>query len=317
MYAVTAIDPADEAGSDQPRKRHRRPPAVEVRPGTPIWCPSCEAYRVAADFGIERRRYSGLKTRCRKCEAAARQTPEGREKTRRHNKARYAKPEYREKIAAAAKERRKTKGAEDLRRSRARLQAIVDAWKADGCDDCGYADIRAIDPDHLHGESKVGHVSRMVQLCASAARIRAELDKRVRRCARCHRRRTQQQRPNRRRTAARVPPSWQQVLDHQDRNDAVKMAHGCIDCGWREWARGLDWDHVRGRKTATISMMIANYRRPWAEIEAEMAKCDVVCANCHRIRTIERYARLAAGTAPSDQTHERRYGTPCSEVPPR
>lgn len=73
MDAMTAIDPADNAAPTK-HKRRRRPPAVEIEADTPIWCPSCKAMRVAADFGIERRRFSGLKTRCRACEAAARQT---------------------------------------------------------------------------------------------------------------------------------------------------------------------------------------------------------------------------------------------------
>jgi hypothetical protein len=73
----------------------------------------------------------------------------------------------------------------------------------------------------------------------------------------------------------------------QDRNDQLKMIFGCLDCRWRGWSRGLDWDHVDGDKISDISKMIAN-GRPWAEIAREIGKCDCVCANCHRIRTIER-----------------------------
>lgn len=291
MYAVTALDPADEPPATE-RKLHRRPPADEVEPTTSIWCPGCQLMCVAADFGIERRRFSGLKTRCRACEAGARQTPEGQAKTRRYNKKRWANPEYREKALASAKARRQVKGQDDLRRARARLQAIVDAWKAEGCADCGYADIRAIDPDHRDAAAKDSHVSRMVQMCASAARIRAELAKCDPRCSRCHRITTMAQRPSSWRTAERLPPSWRRRIEYQDRNDALKLERGCADCGWAEWARGLDWDHVRGRKTAIVSAMIAN-GRPWPEIEAEMEKCDVVCANCHRIRTVLRNALRA------------------------
>ncbi len=292
MYAVMAIDPADET-TPAKRKRYRRPPAHEVQAATPIWCPGCEAMRVAADFGIERRRFSGLKTRCRDCDAAARQTPEGREKTRRYNKKRWSNPVYREKALATSKARRLVRGQEDLRRARARLQAIVDAWKAEGCVDCGYSDIRAIDPDHRNSAEKVGHVSRMVQLCASAARIRAELDKCDPRCSRCHRMTTMAQRPSSWRTAERLPPSWRRRVQFQDRNDAIKL----------------------GRKTAVISAMIAN-GRAWTEIEEEMTKCEVVCANCHRIRTIERNAlrasRSLGPTEPRDvrREEERRAGEP-------
>ncbi len=134
---------------------------------------------------------------------------------------------------------------------------------------------------------KHGNLSRMVQLCASEKRILAELDKCVARCARCHRRDTWDQRPSSWRAADRLPASWRRRLELQDFNDQLKLALGCADCGWREWARGLDWDHVRGRKLHGIATLI-NDRWPVEVIIAETAKCDVVCANCHRIRTCER-----------------------------
>jgi hypothetical protein len=73
----------------------------------------------------------------------------------------------------------------------------------------------------------------------------------------------------------------------QDRNDALKMERGCDDCGWNDWARGLDWDHVRDDKIANIATLIAN-GHAWSEVTAEMEKCDLTCANCHRIRTAQR-----------------------------
>lgn len=76
----------------------------------------------------------------------------------------------------------------------------------------------------------------------------------------------------------------------------MKIARGCSDCGWNAWARGMDWDHVAGEKVAAVSQLIAR-NRPWSEVEREMALCEVVCVNCHRIRTAER--RAAALLAPA------------------
>lgn len=269
------------------KKRHRRPPASEIRPETPIWCPACECEHPASEFNRESRRFSGLATICRLAQAEARKTPEGRAKTRVRNRRRWRSTAYREATLAAAKARRKVKGPEDLRKSRARLQGIVDEWKAQGCIDCGYSDIRAIDPDHRPGETKHENVSRLVTLCASAARIRAELAKCDPRCCRCHRRVTMQRRPSTWRTSASLPPSWQARVERQDFNDGLKLALGCADCGWAGWARGLDWDHARGIKKHEISRLV-NHRGSVEDLISETSKCDVVCANCHRIRTCSR-----------------------------
>ena len=69
--------------------------------------------------------------------------------------------------------------------------------------------------------------------------------------------------------------------------DAVKLERGCADCGYREHACALQFDHRPGEvKVASLSAMCLN--TPLEVIEAEIAKCDVVCANCHSIRTVAR-----------------------------
>lgn len=75
--------------------------------------------------------------------------------------------------------------------------------------------------------------------------------------------------------------------------DAYKLGHGCTDCGWAEHPRALEFDHLPGSgKEATIANLVAG-SRPMEEVFAEIAKCEVVCANCHRMRT---YAREHGNT---------------------
>jgi hypothetical protein len=62
--------------------------------------------------------------------------------------------------------------------------------------------------------------------------------------------------------------------------------HPCVDCGNTD-IRCLDFDHVRGLKMNTIGKMLGN-AADWEMIEAEIIKCEVRCANCHRIKTLER-----------------------------
>jgi hypothetical protein len=66
-----------------------------------------------------------------------------------------------------------------------------------------------------------------------------------------------------------------------------KEARACADCKKTYPAHVMDFDHVRGKKLFDISKMPDYPRRKIAE---EIAKCDLVCANCHRIRTFSRRA---------------------------
>jgi hypothetical protein len=59
-----------------------------------------------------------------------------------------------------------------------------------------------------------------------------------------------------------------------------------MDCGGTFPPECMDFDHREGEtKELTIG---SHLRWAWARIEAEIAKCDLVCANCHRTRTRKR-----------------------------
>lgn len=69
----------------------------------------------------------------------------------------------------------------------------------------------------------------------------------------------------------------------------------CVDCGNRD-PIVLEFDHVRGDKIANLSEMVSN-GFPWRHVAAELEKCDIRCANCHRRRTAYqlKWFRAAAG----------------------
>jgi hypothetical protein len=58
----------------------------------------------------------------------------------------------------------------------------------------------------------------------------------------------------------------------------------CADCGGRFPPFLMDFDHARGTKVAILAKLRSN-KASLSKIDAEIAKCDVVCANCHRLRT--------------------------------
>lgn len=68
--------------------------------------------------------------------------------------------------------------------------------------------------------------------------------------------------------------------------DAEKLKRDlmCVECMTQYPPIVLQWDHVTGKKEFTLSVDQA-MRRSMRAVREELAKCDLVCANCHIIRT--------------------------------
>ncbi len=67
------------------------------------------------------------------------------------------------------------------------------------------------------------------------------------------------------------------------RVQAYLAEHPCVNCGEAEPLM-LDFDHVRGEKRQTISVMVLACFS-WEAIALEIAKCEVRCVRCHRRKT--------------------------------
>ncbi len=65
---------------------------------------------------------------------------------------------------------------------------------------------------------------------------------------------------------------------------AFLREHPCVDCGETDPVV-LEFDHLRDK---TFGVAAGLRDRAWPSVLDEMAKCDVVCANCHRRRTARR-----------------------------
>jgi hypothetical protein len=81
------------------------------------------------------------------------------------------------------------------------------------------------------------------------------------------------------------------VRDAQKQRDAQEIRatkeKPCADCGGEFPYYVMDFDHRDGEvKLFDVSKGMLSLGR--AKVLAEIAKCDIICANCHRIRTAAR-----------------------------
>lgn len=68
-------------------------------------------------------------------------------------------------------------------------------------------------------------------------------------------------------------------------------AKPCADCGGSFPPECMDFDHVRGDKRKGVGALVHVSERV---LLMEIAKCELVCANCHRIRTGRRRQEAVA-----------------------
>jgi len=62
-----------------------------------------------------------------------------------------------------------------------------------------------------------------------------------------------------------------------------KTDRGCVDCGYNGHHSALEFDHIGTDKELNVS-----YSKSIGQALREISKCEIVCSNCHRIRTFNR-----------------------------
>ena len=166
------------------------------------------------------------------------------------------------------------------------------------CADCGgrFAS-NQMDFDHRDPSQKTFALSAGRAALKSRAQLLEEAAKCDVVCANCHRLRTRKQ--HREWLATRAPSvarrtvekreRWRYDADVLDRMRSVP----CADCGGVFAQCSMDFDHRDpSTKLRAVMGMISNFGLD--RILAEVAKCDIVCANCHRLRTFQRRSASAA-----------------------
>lgn len=76
------------------------------------------------------------------------------------------------------------------------------------------------------------------------------------------------------------------AMERRQKLAQYKLERGCARCGYRGHPAALHFDHLPGHEKAFTIAQI--YKRKWERVLEEIAKCQILCANCHAIQTAER-----------------------------
>lgn len=123
-------------------------------------------------------------------------------------------------------------------------------------------------------------------------------------CKRCQytKNRNRLQVPEKRRKYLQYQSEYQRSKGRENRHrrfawlDKAKDVP-CLDCGGRFPPECMDFDHRDPSvKLFDVSGAVVSGRSVLS-VQKEIAKCDVVCANCHRIRTAIQHKRHQASTS--------------------
>ncbi len=187
---------------------------------------------------------------------------------------------------------------ERVTRRQAATAAFLRELREVPCADCGerFAG-NQMDFDHRDPSDKRFEICSGRAALKSREELLAEASKCDIVCANCHRLRTRRQHRAwlSARSASTLPATvyrrarWRYHADLLDRLRSVQ----CADCGGTFAQCSMDFDHRDpSAKVRPVMSMISNFGLD--KIMAEVAKCDIVCANCHRLRTIERRSMQTA-----------------------
>lgn len=184
------------------------------------------------------------------------------------------------------------KHVEQSERAKARRLIAARAWvrnylSAHPCLDCGVSDRDVLEFDHVAG--KQANISALAYDGASARRLSAEVARCEVVCVNCHRRRTASRLPRWRSTGSELRS---QAMARGERRNAewvrtLLLRSSCTDCGLDDFAT-LEFDHLYG-KTENVGRLARN-GVSLNRLKVEVARCQIVCANCHRRRTRRRSA---------------------------
>jgi hypothetical protein len=242
-------------------------------------CNRCGQTLALSEFGFK---YPDRDYRVRRCRACVREV--SRMYYSRDPASYKARAAVKNKIAAA--------------QNRERLRELL---RSAQCMDCGLRDFAVLEFDHREPHDKRDDVSRLARQYLRWSTIEKEVAKCDVVCANCHRRRTARQFGWRKLLGIdelvlptlpkRGAPDYERIksvrssLARRHRNRCHLLMylreHPCTLCGENDPVV-LDFDHLRDKfREVTVLANLSG----WTNVVAEIEKCRVLCANCHRRHT--------------------------------
>lgn len=162
---------------------------------------------------------------------------------------------------------------------RARLRSWTNECKRkEGCDNCGDTRPAVLDFHHENPAEKELAIVEMITYGFGRDTLHNEMVKCTVLCANCHRS-THIDWPAENEAIAGSEASRAWVYRYK------QSSEGCSRCGETD-PRCLVFHHVRGDKRMSVSRMVSDgYAR--SAIADEIEKCELLCANCHRMEHFE------------------------------
>lgn len=179
-----------------------------------------------------------------------------------------------------------------LKRREALREWVAEQAAESGCKQCGESDPRCLDFHHRDPAEKERGISEMVTRGVSKRQLQSEMAKCEVLCANCHRTRHGEEDERYVDVALRTQPlrfsesgSGGTALDTRKRKRQWVRQHkaerGCRECGHGASA-ALDLHHTDpGSKRESVGRLISDGCTV-RELLYEIARCEVLCANCHR-----------------------------------
>jgi hypothetical protein len=153
------------------------------------------------------------------------------------------------------------------------------------CVDCCTKDLEILEFDHVRG-TKIDCVRKI----SSYEGMKSEAGKCDLRCSNCHFKKIKVLDVNEDYDISTNIKRYRKIAKDYVREVKINSG-GCSSCGWYDldYLQVLHFDHLdENEKSYNISRLVST-GKSIALIKSEIEKCRILCANCHRKRTLRQY----------------------------